>query len=214
MSGDHERKRQQRLTRWEILSAWLGLWKPRDVEVPPVPRRKLAIGGALLAVLLVVVAAVAIPAIESGKEEGAAREQREADEARAAERRRLRADQAAHRGRGRAGSEAALLRSVQASIEADARARVRAGTLEEKVRRVVCDPGRRAGSRRSYNCTAVTSDIPATGTNVPGRVGYPFVAVVDLETGRYAWCKTNPPPGERVIPDPRDVVALPRECVL
>lgn len=210
MRDNHDR----RLSRLETLSAWLGLWKPRDAEVPPVPKRKLAIGAAVLVALTVVAVAIAIPAIESGKDEGAAREAREAAEARAAERRRLRADQAAHRGRADPAPRAELLASVRGSIEADARARVRAGTLDGTILRVECNPTRRVGDRASYDCTAVTRDIPTTGRNVPGVTGHPFVAVVDLESGRYTWCKANPPPGERVIPDPRDVVVLPRECVL
>ena len=208
------RRNRGDLSRMEVLSAWLGLWKPRDVEVPPVPKRKLAIGAAVLALLLVVIAVVAVPAIQSGKDEAADREGREAAEARAAERRRLEAEQVAHRGRGDASSHAGLLGSVRASIAADAKARVRAGQLDDPILRVDCEQGRRAGRRISYDCTAVTREIPRTGRSVPGVTGYPFVAVVDFATGRYSWCKTNPVPGERVIPDPRDVVALPRECVL
>jgi hypothetical protein len=207
-----ERKSRD-LGRLETLSAWLGFWKPRDAAVPPVPKRKLAVAGAVLVLLVAGAALVAIPAVDSGKDEGAEREGREAAETRAAERRRLEADQAAHRGSGPRGREALLAR-VRESIEADARARVRAGALDGRILRVECEPGRRAGSRASYDCTAVTSEIPQTGRNVPGVAGHPFVAVVDFSTGRYSWCKTNPVPGERVIPDPRDVVALPEECVL
>lgn len=218
MRDDHPRGQtpepSRRLGRLETLSAWLGLWKPRDAEVPPVPKRKLAIGAGVLVVLVAVAAAVAIPAVESGKDEGAARDAREAAEARAAERRRLRAEQVAHRGRAAPTPRAELLASVRESIEADARARVRAGQLDGRIVRVECELARRLGDRGSYDCTAVTSEVPRTGRNVPGLVGYPFVAVVDFETGRYSWCKTNPVPGERVIPDPRDVVELPRECVL
>jgi Ni/Co efflux regulator RcnB len=218
------------LSRIEILSAWLGFWKPRDVEVPPVPKRKLAIGGALLVLVLAAVALVAVPAIDSSKDEAAEREARESAEARAAERRRLEAEQAAHRGAGRPApdrrSRLALLERVQASIGADARRRIAAGELDGRVLRVRCRPGARSRvngrgpeedlgrSRGSYDCTAVTRDIPAGARNVPGALGHPFVAVVDFATGRYTWCKTNPAPGERVVPDPRDVVALPKECVL
>lgn len=211
MTGRERKSRE--LGRLETLSAWLGFWKPRDVEVPPVPKRKLAAAAGLLAVVLGAVALVAIPAIDSGKDEAAQREGREAEKARAAERARLEADQAAHRARGPR-ERRALLAHVRESIAADARARARAGKLDGRILRVECEPGRRAGSRASYNCTAVTSEIARSGRNVPGVLGHPFVAVVDLATGRYSWCKTNPPPGERVIPDPRDVVELPEECVL
>jgi hypothetical protein len=218
MSDDHPRgqtpRPPQRLSRLEVLSAWLGLWKPRDVDVPPVPKGKLALAAAALVALLVVAVVVAVPAIQSGKDEAAEREGRDAAEARAAERRRLEAEQVAHRGRGDAGSHAGLLGSVRRSIEADARGRVRAGQFDGPIVRVDCEQGRRAGRRVSYDCTAVTREIPQTGRSVPGVTGYPFVAVVDFATGRYSWCKTNPVPGERVVPDPRDVVALPTECVL
>lgn len=223
MTYDHGRE-PRKLGRMETLSAWLGLWKPRDAEVPPVPWRKVAIGLSVLGVLLVVVAVLAVPAIRSGKEEGAAREERAAAEARERRRERLREEQAAHHGRGRpardGAARAALLERVKASIAADARRRAAAGELGGgPVRRVDCRPSPGSGGggsagRASFGCTAVTREIPAGPRNVPGALGHPFVAVVDFRTGGYAWCKTNPVPGERVVPDPRDVVELPRECVL
>jgi hypothetical protein len=224
MNDDHDRE-PRRLTRLETLSAWLGLWKPRDAEVPPVPWRKIAVGLAALAAVLAVAAVVAVPAIRSGKEEGAAREERAAAEARERRRERLRTEQAAHHGRGRpsldAAGRAALLERVRASVAADARRRLASGELDgAPVRRVECRPspgsaarGRSAG-RASYGCTAVTREFPAGPRNVPGALGHPFVVVVDFRSGRYTWCKTNPVPGERVVPDPREVVELPRECVL
>ena len=58
---------------FETVGAWLHLWTPpREVEVPPVPKRKLAIGALIAAVVLGAAAAVAVPAIDSGKKEGAA----------------------------------------------------------------------------------------------------------------------------------------------
>ena len=54
--------------------------------------------------------------------------------------------------------------------------------------------------------------VPSTETNVGGQVGYPFRAVLDFETFSVAWCKTNPVPGERVVPDPRTVLELPKAC--
>ena len=210
------------LSRMEILGAWLGFWTPRDVEVPPVPKRKLALAAAGLAIVLAVAAAVAIPAIQSGKDEGAERERRAEDAARAADRRERRAEQRAHHGRGRPARDAAgraeLFGRMRESIAADARRRVRAGELKGPIRRVDCEPSPNArdgkGSRVSLGCTAVTREIPAGPRSVPGALGHPFVAVADLATGRYTWCKTNPVPGEQVVPDPRDVVELPRECVL
>lgn len=219
MSRDHERD-PHRLSRVETLSAWLGLWKPRDVEVPRVPKRKLGIALAFLVLVLAVAAAVVVPAIESGKDEGEARERRAAAEAREEWRERLRVEQAPHRGSGRpvrdAASRAALLERVRASIAADARRRVAAGELDGAIRRVDCRPSARpgTGNRRSFDCTAVTRDIPAGPRNVTGALGHPFIVVVDFATGRFTWCKTNPVPGERVVPDPRNVVELPAACLL
>ena len=208
MNRDHGEWR--RLSRWETLTAWLGRWKPRDVEVPPIPRRKIALTGGVLVVLLAAAAGVAVPAIDSGKDEGAEREARADTEARAAERRRLRAEQAAHHGRAPRGADRTeVVRSLEASIAADARRRVAAGDLDGPIRRVSCRPSRRDGS---YGCTAVTREIPAGPRNVPGSLGHPFIAVVDFEGRRYTWCKTNPIPAERAVPDPRDVIELPREC--
>lgn len=165
MTADHDES--GRLTRLETLSAWLGLWRPRDVEVPPVPKRKLALIGGIVVLAVAAVAVVAVPAIDSGKDEGAER-------------------------------------------EADARRRVAAGELDGPVLRVSCRTSPRAAG--AHGCTAVTRDVPAGPRNVPGSLGHPFVAVVDFGSGRYTWCKTNPVPAEQVVPDPRDVVELPREC--
>ena len=165
------------LTRMEILSAWLGLWKPRDVEVPPVPKRKLAIGGAVLIALLLGAALLAVPAIRSGKDQAAEREGREAAEARAAERRRLEAEQVAHRGRGDASSGAGLLAGVRESILADARGRVRAGQLDGTILRVECEAGRRAfavpGTLRVWVHTC-TLDGPHALANYRARGFVPF----------------------------------------
>ena len=63
-----------------------------------------------------------------------------------------------------------------------------------------------------YDCLVVIRAIAATETNVGGELGYPFRAVVDFRAFSLAWCKTNPVPGERVVPDPRTVVELPPAC--
>jgi hypothetical protein len=98
---------------------------------------------------------------------------------------------------------------------------VRAGKLKGTIRRVDCvaTPRSRAGglppeddparARGGYDCTAVTSDIAG---HEGAAVGYPFQGVIDFRRGRLTWCKTNPPPGEQVIPDPSSVVRLPPGC--
>jgi hypothetical protein len=71
------------------------------------------------------------------------------------------------------------------------------------------DPSRRVDA---YDCLAVTSEIPATDLNPAGALGQSFRAVVDFRRFTFVWCKTNPAPGERAIPDPREVPPLPRAC--
>jgi type II secretory pathway pseudopilin PulG len=219
----------QRLGPFGTLGAWLHVWTPpRDAVVPPVPWRRVAIGGALAAVILGVAAALAVPAIQRSKDDAARREARGQAAFIAARRRALVADQAAQSARAAPAptrpARVALLKRVEASVAADARARVREGRLKGAIKRASCSatadssPGgvtpeqdlRR--TRGSYDCTAVVDDIAGSASNGAGAVGYPFRAVVDFTSGRYAWCKTNPPPGERVVPDPRLVVELPAAC--
>jgi hypothetical protein len=56
-----------RLSRFELLGAWLGLWTaPRDVEVPPVPWRRIAVVAAVLVAAVGIAAAVLVPADRGG----------------------------------------------------------------------------------------------------------------------------------------------------
>jgi hypothetical protein len=226
-----------KLGRIEVIGAWLRLWTPpRGADVPPVPWRKLAIGGALTVAALGVAAALAVPRIERGKEEGQTREQERLDRRRAADRRRRVAEQRPVRatverrpGPLAPGAErrvrVRLLAALEGRITADARRRARAGELESAATRTECVPApsavARAGAERVvtrrrdvYDCLAITRVIGSTATNPRGAIGYPFRAVVDFERGRLTWCKTNPAPGERAVPDPRRVAPLPRACRL
>jgi hypothetical protein len=133
-----------------------------------------------------------------------------------AERRDVARQQAAHSGHadtslGRAG----LLRRVERSILADARARVRAKELDGPVRRVTCEVSPRNDD--VFACTAVTNELEAADKDpdnpvVTGVSGHPFRAVVDFPAGRYWWCKRILVPGEGGVIDPRAMVDLPREC--
>jgi hypothetical protein len=132
-----------------------------------------------------------------------------------AQRKRVAREQAARESRAEpAAGRAAVLRRVEASILADARALVRGRELKGPIRRVTCDPV--PGKPRVFSCTAVTNDIAAAGkpgdTPVTGIIGHPFTAVVDFASGRYAWCKRILSPGEGGIIDPRAMVPLPRKC--
>ena len=210
--------RPDRASPFETLGAWLRVWTPpRDVEVPPVPwRRIVALGVPALAALTVGAWILVDNASESN------RERREAEErTRAAigekRRRELRAQQTPHRARVTADRpRPRLVAALEAAVLEDARSR----GLRRPVRRVDCSPYPRTEERRAqerdpgvrrgrYACLAVTNDIPGP---TPGSIGYPFLAVVRYRTGSLVWCRVNPAPGELVTPDPRKLVEVPRAC--
>ncbi|HET8951418.1 MAG TPA: hypothetical protein VFN44_12950 [Solirubrobacteraceae bacterium] len=220
------------------IGAWLRVWTPpRDVEVPPVPVRKLLIGGALLLVLAAGAAALIVPAIDDSKQRSAAADAREAAQRREANRRAqiaeqrprtldaaaVRPDAGAPDAQGIAARET-LLRRTEAAISADARARAQAGELEGRPQGTDCEPYPKAATRADwpdrdlaadrgvYDCLVFVRAIGATETNIGGQLGYPFRAVLDFDRFRVVWCKTNPVPGERVVPDPRTVLELPKAC--
>jgi len=195
---------RMKASRWEILGAWLRIWTaPRDVDIPPVPRRALVIVGLLCAAAIVFALTVIVPAIDRSKQRDA--EQLARDDAASArsERARLtldqrprtaRAPQAArlHAARRDAQARAALLAHVRARILRDARTRVAAGTLEGTVRSVRCRyrSGESGPPRVHLACLAVTSQTATV------RIGQPFVVAGSLRDGRYAWCHENPRPAE------------------
>jgi hypothetical protein len=208
-----------RASRWEILGAWLRVWTPpRDVDIPPVPRRAVALLGVALLAAAAAAIVVAAPAIDSAKRTQAAADQRRAAASLRAERVRLRFDQRLHRARApavprlyraghRAAAHAALVRAARASVARDARARVASGEFEVPVRRVRCrpEPGGVA-PRVRLSCFAITTQTDLVA------VGQPFLVAGSVRDGRYAWCHVNPPPGEgaagRAIS-----VALPSACI-
>jgi hypothetical protein len=121
------------------------------------------------------------------------------------------------RGRARTGdsvaARAVMMDDVAAAIEADARARVRRGALDGRIRRVECEPfprtvdgvgAERDLSRRRgrYSCLAVTSEF--TG----GVIGHNYRVLADFETGRYAFCKIAGQSG----PSRDQLVTTPRVC--
>ena len=114
-----------------------------------------------------------------------------------------------------AGERGALVSELESSVLRDARARVRKKELRGPIRRVACEPTRRGD--HVLSCTAVTNELEAADENannreVTGVTGHPFRAVVDFETGRYAWCKRIFVPGEGGVIDPRAIVPLSKEC--
>jgi hypothetical protein len=160
--------------------------------------------------VLVLIGLYAIPRIDESKEEASERERRELAQRRAAERRRLVAEQRPVRGRVPRSARGGLLAGVERAITAEARKRIAAGTLTGTILRTDCVPA--PASRSTYDCVAVTRDIRRAGGGSAGTLGYPFRAVVDFERYTYVICKTNPPAGEAGAPNPRDVVPLAPAC--
>ena len=151
----------------------------------------------------------------------AARNQRIA----AAEERRLRREQAPHRGSARelvppAGAHApevlrarrALVAAAEAAITADARARIARGELRGRVTRTECGPLGPVNRGQKpvtddldltkpigrYDCTVVQRDVVQDGESV-ATFGYPFVAALDFRSFTFTWCKNNPAQSERGI---------------
>jgi hypothetical protein len=125
---------------------------------------------------------------------------------------------ASRRLRARQGLVAVLARS----IGADARARVRAGTLTGPVLSVRCSPyppgsaaadavlAERVGS---YACLVVNRQVVGP-SGVVGFFGDPFWARIDFSRGLLAWCKVNPRPGEGGAGTGPPPVPLAAECDL
>jgi hypothetical protein len=205
----------------EILGAWLRVWTPpRDVEIPPIPRRGAAILAACVAAAVALIVLVIAPAVDSSKTEDAQRRAAEAAE-------RLQQRQAIARREQRVVTGAAaslapatsaaerdrLLAHVEDAITAEANARHAAGELDSRTRSTTCERIAELSSTRSaFNCTALITEIVGQGD--PGRLGYPFRAIVDFRAGGWTLCKINPIPTERSLPDPRTVVPLPDACLL
>src|SRR3954453_15705319 len=141
-----------RLSRFEVLGAWLRVWTPhRDAEVPPVPVRRILAWTLAGRVVLGPAAVVAVPAIQDAKRRGDEPDARALAAERARERRAIERAQVPHRGhaprpRGLAVLSAgerlrlrsALLRTSEAAVLADARHRVTTGDLRDRVRTVRC----------------------------------------------------------------------------
>src|SRR5215211_7574066 len=194
MRRDRDPDQPPKANALEILGAWLRVWTPpRDVEIPPVPRRAAAALGGGLIVVVALVLLVVSPAVDTGKREDAHRRAREAAAAKARRNAIVRRDQ-----RARTGSDPELAPASTPSTTCDP---FLGGPRAED------DPSRR---RAAYDCTALIREIVGQGD--PGRLGYPFRAIVDFERGSWAFCKVNPIPSERSLPDPRTIVPLPAAC--
>ena len=207
-------KDEPKLSRFEILGAWLNLWTPpRDAHVPPVPWRMIGIWTPVVLVALGIAAAITVPRIDDAKDQRAATEQRELETRQAARRERIRREQVPRTGATTADqSRGEVIATVEAAIGADARER-----FNPRARNATCEPAPgqdQGGTRVAYDCVSAVRDIVGAGEQdgARGVLGIPFRAVVDYDERAYAFCKVNPPPGEQVIPDPRELVQLPAAC--
>ena len=176
-----------------------------------------------------------VPQIDDTKDRTAAREAREKAARQAARRREVIAQQRVRRARAadlrpssgsppaaRVSAREALLARAEAAITADARKRGRGRRADRAPRRhgvrAVSQARPRPGAATSasargvYDCLVAVRAIAATEQNIGGTLGYPFRAVVDFDAFSFVWCRTNPVPGERVVPDPRTVIELPKAC--
>lgn len=201
-----------KLSRVEVVGAWLGVWTPpRDARVPPVPWRRLAVGALVLAVVTGAALAVTIPTIDAAKDERSAREQRALDERVRARRERLAAEQQPRFGAAGTTRRADVVAHVERAIGADARER-----FSRRARTADCAPAPgvdETARRVVFDCFSATSDIVGgQGEGVRGTIALPFRAAVDFGDGSYAFCKVNPPPGEQGNPDPRTLIEVPRVC--
>ena len=175
--------------------------------------------GAVLLVLAVIAAGVAlVPALRDAARDKDERLQRERAGQRAELAHQLEAEQRPVRGRSRAvaptlAARAALMDELAAAIASDGRARVRRGDLTGRIRRAECEPYPRTvdgiGADRDltrrrgrYSCLAVTAEFSG------GVIGHTYRALVDFETGRYAYCKIAGQSG----PSRDQLVTTPRAC--
>jgi hypothetical protein len=186
-------------------------------KIPPSARKPAAFGAVVLLVAAVVALVLSIPAITDSKNERAAsdaRAERKHDALRAAA---LQAELRLREGRGPAArgltggaaidARQALVAQLSAGVEADAVSRVQAGEFTQSVVRAECerfprrvgngdpalDPSARTGR---YSCLAITADAPRSDTQNPSSIGYPYRAMVDFDSGRFAFCKITGRPGE------------------
>jgi hypothetical protein len=222
-------EKQRRASVWEIVGAWLHLWTPpRDVEVPPVPWRKMALWTGVGVLVLGVALAIMIPRIDAGKESRNAQAAAHEAAARKANRERIIKLQQPRTGafaslkpeRGASSAQvniarAQLITGLEGAVFADARKRAAAGEISKVTGPTTCTQAEgspRSGPLGLFDCYVVVRKVPKVATNVAGSIGYPFRAVVNYDNFTYAFCRTEQFPGEQLIPDPRTVVQLPAAC--
>jgi hypothetical protein len=189
------------------------------------------IAGAVFLLALVAAGVAFLPSIQESKDDRARSEERARAQARADLARRLAAEQRPHFARSasvapaaaaaeqRLAARAELMDDLEANVLADARKRVRAGSLDGPILRVECEPFPRSVdavgadsdlTRREgrYSCLAVTAEFERTEQSIGGVLGHQYRTLVDFESGRYAYCKISGQAG----PSRDQLATTPRAC--
>lgn len=214
---------------FEVVGAWLRLWTPpRGVEIPPVPWRKLAIGAAAGAVIIGIALAIMVPRIDANKTQTAAADAAFQAKAQQQSNERITRAQRASFGDAKAiapaaGASASELEDARAKLRSameaemfkDAKARGASGEIKPVTGPPVCErtPGTaEAGRFGIFDCFMPTSAVPATKRNMAGSLGYPFRAVLNYDAFTYAWCRSEPIPGEKAVVVDNAAIQLPDAC--
>ena len=220
---------EQKASVFEIVGAWLHIWTPpRDVPIPPVPWRKLAIGTGIGAVIVGIALAIMVPRIDDSKTEYAAEYAAFKERVRQENVARINKSQTARFGDAKAllpaagasaaeveAAKAQLMDKVEADMYADAKARAQTGEIKPVTAPPTCD--RAIGTPETgpvgvFNCFIQTTPIEQSSKNLAGALGYPFRAVVHYDTFTYAWCKAELVPGEKLVVAPESAPLLPPAC--
>lgn len=214
---------------FEIVGAWLHVWTPpRGVEIPPVPWRKLAIGTGIGAVIVGIALAIMVPRIDATKDQTATADAAFKAKAQQQSNARIKHAQRASFGEAKALAPAAgasaseiedargkLRSAVEADMYAEAKARGASGEIKPVTGPPQCvrTPGTPAtGGYGVFDCFMPTSEITATERNMAGSLGYPFRAVVHYDTFTYAFCRSEPIPGEKAVAVNNAAIQLPDAC--
>jgi hypothetical protein len=184
------------------LPGWL--WR----KMPPVAK----VGLVLAFLALIAVALIIGPGIRESKSEREKAEQQERLRARQAREARIRREQQPHFASGPAATSGVparrrLVDAASASVLADARRRVEAGTMDGPIEDVECEPFPRnvegIGAEDStelrygrYSCIAVTARFEQSESTTGGLVGHAYRVRIDFDSGRYAFCRIAGRPAE------------------
>jgi hypothetical protein len=210
---------------------------PSLLELPGFIARKLSKRAkrAILAVFVLILAAIAIgvPTLIAAKHRSDAADARAEAKAHAAQVAQLRKELHLVNGhgtaaRGLSGAAAltarhALVQDLSSAVDRDAMHRFHTGEITERPNGVHCFrfpvgvPGTPDPSddlkiaRGRYTCLAITTGFTAGKETTGGEIGYPYRALVNFDTGRFAFCKYSGRPGEGSLLRPLEV-ALPAAC--